>query len=141
MNQPPDSDPLDSRIMIPHEVAAWLAVSTTHLNRRAKAGDIPSSRLGGGERRYWRPLLLSQLFSQKQAAMEPPPDDPEVITLEELALRLRLTAQTLSRRIEDGSIPASRIGNQYRIYWPAIRARLETGQDFPATRPAAADQQ
>lgn len=124
----------DDRIMTPREVASWLAIPLTNLSLRSKTGDVPSSRIGTGERRYWRPLLRAKLFSQGQAAMEPSPDEPEVITLEELALRLRLSAQTLGRRIEDGSIPASKIGNQYRIYWPSIRARLEAGHDFPATK-------
>lgn len=130
MSNPTDPGREDERIMTTNEVASWLSVSVAHLNRQAQAGVIPSSRIGG-ERRFWRPLLLVKLFPQEPVMGLD--DEPDVLTPDELAAALRVTPQTVSRRIQDGSIPASKIGSIYRIYWPTIRARLEAGEDFLPT--------
>ena len=61
---------------------------------------------------------------------EPNRREPDVITTAQLGEILQLSAESIRARIEDGSIPASKIGNHYRIYWPTIRARLEAGEDF-----------
>jgi len=128
MNNPTDPERHDERIMTTSEVASWLSVSAGHLNRQAKAGEIPSSFIGG-ERRFWRPSLLAKLFPLEPAVDHG--DEPaDVVTPEELAIALRLTPQTVIRRCRDSSIPASKIGSIYRIYWPTIRARLEAGEDF-----------
>ena len=63
--------------------------------------------------------------------------DADVITTAQLGEILQLSAESIRARIDDGSIPASKIGKHYRIYWPTIRARLEAGEDFaPGDRAA-----
>jgi len=125
--QDPDATP-EARVMTRSEVASWLATSVPTLMARVQAGDIPASRIGG-EWRFWRPLLKSRLFSQ-EAPVQADRHEPDVITTAQLGEILQLGAESIRARIEDGSIPASKIGNQYRIYWPTIRARLESGEDF-----------
>ena len=118
----------DERVMTRTEVASWLSLSFPTLMARISDGEIPASRIGG-EWRFWRPTLRSRLFPA-EAPPEPERDEPEVLTTAQLAQLLQLTGETVRARIEDGSIPASRIGNHWRIYWPAIRARLEAGENF-----------
>ena len=138
MTEPQDpGSPHDVRIMTTSEVAAWLSLSVPTLMSRVRAGEIPASRIGA-EWRFWRPTLEVRLFAQGPAA-ESGDDQAEVLTTAQLADRLRLTGETVRARIEDGSIPASRIGNQFRIFWPTIRGRLEAGEDFtPAQRTSSA---
>ena len=129
MTDPPDPPAArDERVMTRTEVASWLALSIPTLMTRIREGEIPATRIGG-EWRFWRPALRARLFPA-EAPPEPDRNEPEVLTTAQLAELLRLTGETIRARIEDGSIPASRIGNQWRIYWPAIRARLEAGENF-----------
>lgn len=118
----------DARVMTRSEVASWLAMSVPTLMARVRAGGVPASRIGG-EWRFWRPALESRLFSQ-EAPVQANRHEPDVITTAQLGELLQLSAESIRARIEDGSIPASKIGNNYRIYWPIIRARLEAGEDF-----------
>ena len=130
--QDPDDTP-DGRVMTRSEVASWLAMSVPTLMARVRAGDVPASRIGG-EWRFWRPTLESRLFSQ-EATVEAH-READVITTAQLGELLQLSAESIRARIEDGSIPASKIGNHYRIFWPTIRARLAAGEDFvPRSRP------
>lgn len=122
------TDPVAGHVMTTSEVMTWLGLSRPALVAQIQAGDVPASRIGG-EYRFWRPTLLRQFFGQEQA-VEPGRD---VITPDDLAERLRLSAQTVRSRIADGSIPASKFGNQWRIWWPTILGRLEKGEDFPPT--------
>lgn len=125
---------VNARAMTTQEVASWLVISLPVLAERVKAGTIPSSRIGR-ERRFWRPTVLAAVFGEATVG---PGDEsvPEVVTVEDLAQILQLNPATIRQRIRDGSIPASRIGDQYRIYWPSIRARLAAGQDFTPTQEA-----
>ena len=125
----------DERIMTRTEVASWLALSIPTLMARVREGKIPASRIGA-EWRFWKPAVRSRLFPQ-EAPMEPHRADLEVLTTAQLAEILQFTGETVRARIEDGSIPASKTGNQWRVYWPAIRARLEAGENFtPRDEPA-----
>lgn len=131
MTDPSDSpDAADDRVMTRNEVAAWLTLSLPTLMAHIRDGVIPASQIGG-EWRFWRPALLTRLFPQQAP---PAPDrhehDVEVITTAQLGKLLRLTGETVRARIDDGSIPASKIGNHWRIYWPTIRARLQAGENF-----------
>lgn len=120
----------DPRIMSTHEVAQWLSTTASTLLAQVHAGTIPSSRIGA-EFRYWRPLLTRTLFGESEPPM-PEYDVPEVLTAAQLAQKLQIGVATIRRRATDGSIPATRIGNDFRFYWPAIRRRLENGESFHA---------
>lgn len=128
------TDPLDpptaadQRIMTRTEAASWLGVSLPTLMALVRNGEIPASRIGA-EWRFWLPSLRLRLFPH-QAPPEPHRHEAEVITTAQLAQTLRLTGETVRARIEDGSIPAIRTGNQWRLHWPTIRARLEAGDNF-----------
>ena len=129
MTDPSDSpSAADDRIMTRNEVAAWLALSLPTLMAHVRDGKIPATQIGA-EWRFWRPALRTRLFPQ-HAPPEPDRHEAEVITTAQLAKLLRLTGETVRARIDDGSIPASKIGNHWRIYWPTIRTRLETGGNF-----------
>lgn len=134
MTNPSDPPVTDDRVMTRNEVASWLAISLPTLMARVEAGDVPASRIGK-EWRFWRPALAHRLFAL-EAPVESTRHDAEIITTTQLAERLQLTSETVRARIDDGSIPASKIGNTYRIYWPAIRAKLESGEDFTPREPA-----
>ena len=118
----------DSRIMTTGEVAKWLSVTEPTIGQHIQKGLIPASRLGS-EWRFWRPLVLARLFPEVEL-VSTDDADPDIITIEELAARLRLSVPTVRMRIEDQSIPASRVGKTWRVYWPTIRDRLAKGQDF-----------
>lgn len=120
----------DPRIMSTQEVARWLNTSTATLLTQVRDGAVPTSRIGS-EVRYWRPLLKRALFDENDPPM-PEHDEPEVLTAAQLAAKLQIGVATIRRRATDGSIPAARIGADFRFYWPAIRRRLENGEDFVA---------
>ena len=124
---------IDGRIMTTAEVASWLATSESTIKRQAQAREIPSSKIGA-ERRFWRPALQAH-FWPGEAVVEPANEPADVLTPAQLAAVLQLNPVTILRRIQDGSIPASQLGTQYRIWWPSIRARLQAGEDFVPTRP------
>ena len=109
------------RVLTANEVATWLGLSEPTVIQH-----VPNSRIGN-EYRFWRASVCA-LFPE----VEPVDDDDDagVITIEELAARLRLSTPTVRARIEDKSIPATRIGKAFRIYWPTIRDRLAQGKDF-----------
>lgn len=48
-------------------------------------------------------------------------NQPQILTAQEAADYLRITKDTLYKLIKEGSIPAARVGRQYRIH----RAHLE----------------
>lgn len=118
----------DDRIITRTEAASWLGVSLPTLMALIRNGEIPASRIGG-EWRFWLPSLRTRLFPH-HAPPEPQRQEPEIITTAQLAHTLQLTSETVRARIEDGSIPATRLGNQLRIHWATIRARLEAGDNF-----------
>lgn len=118
----------DPRVMTTSEVAKWLSLTEPTITQHIQKSLIPASRIGA-EWRFWRPLLLTRLFPEAESVASDD-DDPDIITIEELAARLRLSVPTVRMRIDDHSIPASRIGKTWRIYWPTIRDRLAEGKDF-----------
>ena len=120
----------DQRVMDTNEVAAWLGMTAKTLLAQVREGSVPASRIGA-EWRYWRPLLKQRLFGEGEPAVDEM-HEPEVLTAAQLAEKLQIGTATIRRRATDGSIPATRIGNDFRFYWPAIRRRLENGEDFTA---------
>ena len=119
----------ETRVMTTSEVAKWLSLSEPTIIQHVQKGLIPASRIGA-EWRYWRPLMITRLFPEVGPVPDDADPDTDVITIEELARRLHLSVPTVRMRIEDRSIPASRVGKTWRIYWPTIRDRLAAGEDF-----------
>lgn len=48
------------------------------------------------------------------------PTDPNVLTTEQLAARLGMTANTVTRLARAGRLPGLRAGRDWRFYWPAV---------------------
>ncbi len=44
----------------------------------------------------------------------------EILTYDELAVRLKTPRRTLERYVAKGEIPCNRIGKRVLFYWPAI---------------------
>ena len=126
-----DSNSADLRIMNTNEVAEWLGTATATLLTQVRNGAIPASRIGA-EWRFWRPLLTRVLFAEQADPVDSSLDQPEVLTTAQLAQKLQIGVATIRRRASDGTIPATKIGNDFRFYWPAIKRRLENGEDFTA---------
>jgi excisionase family DNA binding protein len=60
----------------------------------------------------------------------------ELLTVPEVAERLRMTAMTIYRWIEDGKLPAIQVGKHYRIRAADVddmldRSRVGAGRDDP----------
>lgn len=120
----------DPRILMTSEVAAWLSLTEPTITQHIHNGLIPASRLGS-EWRFWRPSLLARLFPEAEpVSVDEDEEGPDIITIEQLAERLQLSVPTIRLRIDDGSLPASRIGKTWRIYWPTIKDRLVRGENF-----------
>lgn len=121
----------DPRILTTKETADLIKASEAYVIRGIRSGLIPASRIGS-EWRYWKPLVLTQVLSTSD--LTTPSDssitEPDVVTATELAVLLRMTPHTVSRRIADGSIPARKVGKGWRCHWPTVRSVLEKGQDF-----------
>lgn len=127
-----DKSSADPRVMSTNEVAEWLGTTTATLLTQVRSGAVPASRIGA-EWRFWRPLLTRVLFGEEPDTVGSEHDQPDVLTAAQLATKLQIGVVTIRRRATDGSIPATKIGNDFRFYWPTIKRRLETGEDF--TRP------
>lgn len=56
---------------------------------------------------------------------------PKMLTVEDAAAALHLTAQTVWRYVREGKIPASKIGRRYLIPEDAIEAMLEPKREPP----------
>jgi excisionase family DNA binding protein len=52
----------------------------------------------------------------------------DTATVRETAATLRVSRKTVLRRIAKGEIPASKIGQQYRIPARWLRARVQSGE-------------
>lgn len=126
-----DEAAVDTRILTTRDVAQLIQVTESYVIKGIGRGQIPASRIGS-EWRYWKPLVIARVLPHSEATT--PSDDsitePEVVTAGELATLLRLTPNTISLRIAEGSIPAAKVGKGYRIHWPTVRAVLEQGKDF-----------
>jgi excisionase family DNA binding protein len=61
---------------------------------------------------------------------------PEVLTINEVAERLRIHPRTAYRLVNDGSIPGVRVGRQYRISAKALDAYIEGRHPVPTAVPA-----
>lgn len=53
---------------------------------------------------------------------------PEILTVEEFAVRMRWNRKTAYERIRRGEVVGLMPGKPYRIYWPAVVASVLTGQ-------------
>lgn len=58
----------------------------------------------------------------------------ELLTLDELALRLRLTRRTIYRLLKKGDIPAVRVGRKWRFDADTINSWLRQGMQRPRLR-------
>lgn len=120
----------DPRILTTKETAELIKASEAYVIRGVNSGLIPASRIGS-EWRYWKPLVLTQVLSTSDLTLgDTSVTEPDVVTAAELAQLLRMTPQTVSKRIADGSIPARKVGKGWRCHWPTIRSVLEQGRDF-----------
>ena len=54
-----------------------------------------------------------------------------MLTVEDVAAALHLSAQTVWRYVREGKIPASKIGRRYLIPESAVEAMLEPKQEPP----------
>lgn len=124
---PMPDDYADDRVLTTDLVAALLKLAPHTVIRHVQRGIIPASRLGG-EYRYWRPLVREEVVG---ADPEPDSDtEPDVLTVDQLAGRLKLTPATIVLRIEDQSIKAHKVGKVWRILWAPILRTLSKGDDF-----------
>ena len=55
------------------------------------------------------------------------PPEPDVVTPPSWPPLFTMAPSTISERIADGSIPATKDGKGWRIHWPTIRAVLDEG--------------
>jgi len=63
-----------------------------------------------------------------------PPENPpdEILTLEELAARLKLSTWTIRRLIKRRVISPMRTGRVLRFHWPTVKVCLGVGVPAPA---------
>lgn len=71
---------------------------------------------------------------------KPPADrltmDGELLTLAELAARLKCSQRSIRRRVALGELPARQFGNQLRFFWSEVVASLPRATAAAAVRPA-----
>lgn len=56
---------------------------------------------------------------------------PEILTSDELALRLKANPETIRRLTRSGKLPVMRLGGEYRYDWAAVSAALECPARLP----------
>jgi len=113
--------------------AMLIAAQPATTRRMAAAGEVPGTRVGG-QWRFWKPALLTRVAGADAAAHAlgdyHPSDDPGVVDIHELADLLGLSEGRLSLLLRQGDVPATKVGRQWRAYWPAIRDRIAAGQSL-----------
>lgn len=121
---------MDPDVLAPACLAERLGLTEDATVSLLANGTLPARKLGTHWRAYWPAVL---------AAFETDTDPgTDVIRLATLAERLGLTRDTTLRLLNQGVLPGCRLGRQWRIYWPAVVARLsETSAEQPA-QPAPA---
>lgn len=60
-----------------------------------------------------------------------------LLTVKEVAALLRVSSQTLYKMLEQGGIPAVKVGSQWRFEREKVRAWLESQQEGAGRRPEA----
>ena len=73
--------------------------------------------------------------------MSPPDLDDSFLTVNEVAQALRLNPQTVRNWIDQGSLPALRVGRRVRIRRSDFERLLEQGYSGGASRQGTAEQQ
>lgn len=63
-----------------------------------------------------------------------PSETPEIMTLPELSVHLRISEDELQRKVNAGELPVRRFGDEWRFSRQAIENWME-GTDRPAKRP------
>ncbi|MBA3488556.1 MAG: helix-turn-helix domain-containing protein [Longispora sp.] len=72
--------------------------------------------------------------------MEQSATSRDVLTAEELAVRLRMHVNTITKMAREGKLPGLRAGRDWRFYWPAVvetMSRVNWVQDEAAAIPVA----
>ena len=67
-------------------------------------------------------LYEAQSLEQLALLVRPAPDD--MLTMAELAVRLKMTVRTLATWINDGKVVPIRVDKTILFYWPSVVARL-----------------
>lgn len=67
------------------------------------------------------------------------PSDPDVLTTDQLADRLGMAPDTISRLARAGRLPGFRAGRDWRFYWPAVTAALARGDVAEHEPPESGD--
>lgn len=108
--------------------ATLLAVGKPSVYRLVRAGDVPAWRLGG-QWRMWRPAILRAVAGPEVEQQHPmtPAGDPEMISASTLAELLDISLPTCHALINDGTIPARKVGATTRIWWPSVRQLMIDG--------------
>lgn len=123
--------------------ASVISLQPETLRRRAMAGELPGSRVGG-KWRFWAPALLASVAGADAAAHmvreRTPPgyEEPGVVDVAELADLLNLSPRTIAELMRAGVVPAKKAG-QWRAFWPLVRDQIAAGRDLsdtPAAPPA-----
>jgi excisionase family DNA binding protein len=93
-------------VMTAKEVCSYLDISRATLYRLIRTAKIPFFRMGF-DYRFNREAIDLWLLADR--------NNPESMTAERVCAYLRIHRSTLYRMIDDGRIPYSRIGDQYRF--------------------------
>ena len=67
-------------------------------------------------------IYEAQSLEQLALLVRPAPDD--MLTMAELAVRLKMTVRTLATWINDGKVVPIRVDKTILFYWPSVVARL-----------------
>jgi excisionase family DNA binding protein len=122
---PPRTTPLFVRLPAGTAAALDRAAGTVGRHKQALVNEILSERLASPT----RPLPLGRIDVANPAAT---PD--EVLTLEEAAALLKLSADAVRERAEAGDLPGRRFATEWRFTRSAIFDWLAEGEARPAKR-------
>jgi excisionase family DNA binding protein len=118
----------DPDILTTNELAIKLHLPAAIVRRMARGGQIPTIE-GSGGRGRGHGFRFSWRSVREALDVEDGPEpvigrDPDVLSAEELAVKLGWSLQTIWDLANSGKIPGLRAGKDWRFYWPAIRDRL-----------------
>ncbi len=108
-----------------HEVAALLRVNQQTVRNWIDAGSLPAVR--AGRRVRIAQATLEELLGTTEISPE------ALLTVDEVAARLRLNQQTIRNAIDHGQLGAVRIGRRVRIRLADLDAYTQSTTPRPAT--------
>lgn len=117
---------MEKRLLTLEQAAELLQLHPRTVVAKARSGEIPGSKLGGGWR-FWRPSLEAMLSGRPVTPVDPDGTHPWISTAQAADL-LGTTRQTVLNLLAKRQLPAAKVAGQWRVDWWRVRNAIAVGE-------------